>query len=67
MLQQGTTENMIHYDPTQPFLNLDQKPTVNERILGPLTGTVYINSTTIDEDPAFFQLDYINASRPIID
>ena len=66
-LQQGTTEIMIHYDPTPPFLNLDQQPTVNEGILGPLDGTVHFNSTTLDEDPAFFQLDYINASRPMID
>lgn len=66
MFQQGTTEIMMHYDPTPPFLNLDQQPTVNEGILGPLSGIVNFNSTTIDEDPASFQLDYINASRPII-
>jgi len=65
--QQATTELMVHYDPTPPFLNLDQEPTVNEKILGPLSGTIHFNATTIDEDPAFFMLEYINASRPIID
>ena len=67
MAQQGTTEIMVHYDPTPPFLNLDQEPTVNEGILGPLSGIISFNATTMDEDPAYFSLDYINASRPIID
>ena len=65
--QQGTTEIIIHYDPTPPFLNLDQQPAINQGILGPLNGSINFNSTTLDEDPAFFALDYINASRPIID
>ncbi len=65
--QQGTTEIMVHYDPTPPFLNLDQEPTINEGILGPLSGTVSFNASTMDEDPAHFILEYINASRPEID
>jgi len=65
--QQGTTEIMVHYDPTPPFLNLDQEPTINEGILGPLSGTVSFNASTMDEDPAYFILEYINASRPEID
>jgi len=65
--QQGTTEIAIHFDPTPPFLNLDQQPTTNEGILGPLNNLVTFNSTTSDEDPTFFSLDYINASRPTID
>lgn len=65
--QQATTEIMVHYDPTPPFINLDQEPTVNEKILGPLSGTVFFNATTMDEDPALFILEYINASRPLID
>ena len=65
--QQGTAEIAIHFDPTPPFLNLDLQQTINEGILGPLNSTIYFNSTTSDEDPAFFQLDYINASRPAID
>ncbi len=65
-MQQGTTEIMIHYDSTPPFLNLDQEPVVNEGVLGPLNGTIFFNATTLDEDPAFFILEYINASRPAI-
>jgi hypothetical protein len=65
--QQGTTKIMVHFDPTPPFLNLDQEPTVNEGILGPLSGIVNFNASTMDEDPAFFTLDYINASRAAVD
>jgi hypothetical protein len=65
--QQGTTEILIHFDPTPPFLTLDSEPSITEGILGPLEGLVYFNSTTLDEDPAFFSLDYIDASRPQID
>jgi hypothetical protein len=65
-LQQGITEIMIHFDPSPPFLTINEQPTVNEGILGPLSGTVYFNASTEDEDPAFFTLDYIDASRPVI-
>jgi hypothetical protein len=65
--QEGTTEIMVHYDPTPPFLNLDQEPTINEGILGPLSGTVSFNASTMDEDPAYFSLEYISASRADVD
>ena len=65
--QEGTTEIMVHFDPTPPFLTLDSDPAIAEGILGPLEDLVYFNSTTLDEDAAFFALDYINASRPQID
>jgi hypothetical protein len=65
--QEGTTEILVHFDPTPPFLNLDSEPAITEGILGPLEGLVYFNSTTLDEDPAFFSLDYIDASRPKTD
>ena len=64
---EGTTELFVHFDPTPPFLTLDSEPSITEEILGPLEGLVHFNSTTFDEDPAFFSLDYINASRPKID
>jgi len=64
--QEGTAEIMVHFDPTPPFLTLDSEPAITEGILGPLQNLVYFNSTTLDEDPAFFSLDYINASRPLI-
>jgi hypothetical protein len=66
MMQEGTTEITIHLDPTPPFLDLDQQPSMNEGILGPLEGLVSFNCTTVDEDPAFFSLDFIDASRPVI-
>lgn len=67
MMQEGTTDITLHFDPTPPFLNLDQEPAMNEGILGPLEGLVSFNCTTLDEDPAFFSLDFIDASRPVID
>lgn len=66
-LQQGTTEIAIHYDPTPPFFDLNQEPTTNQGILGPLNETFTFIATTTDEDPLFLTLDYINASRPAID
>lgn len=65
--QEGTAEILVHFDPTPPFLTLDSEPAITEGILGPLQNLVYFNSTTLDEDPAFFALDYIDASRPWID
>ena len=65
--QEGATAILVHFDPTPPFLTLDSEPAITDGILGPLENIVYFNSTTLDEDPAFFSLDYINASRPQID
>ena len=65
--KEGTTEIMVHFDPTPPFLTLNSEPSITEGVLGPLEGLVYFNSTTLDEDPAFFSLDYIDASRPKFD
>jgi len=63
----GTTEINVHLDPTPPFLNLDSKPSIAEGVLGPVGGNVRFNATTLDEDPEFFVLDYIDASRSGID
>jgi hypothetical protein len=65
--KEGMTEILVHFDPTPPFLTLDSEPSITEGVLGPLEGLVYFNSTTLDEDPAFFSLDYIDASRPKFD
>ena len=62
-----TAELLIHFDPTPPFLNLDTSPSIAEGVLGPIEGEATFNATTADEDPAFFSLDYIDASRPAID
>jgi hypothetical protein len=65
--QNASIELNIHFDPTPPFLNLDQTPSIAEGILGPLETNTNLNASTTDEDPAFFILDFIDASRPEID
>jgi len=55
--QSASAELNIHFDPTPPFLNLDQTPSLAEGILGPLKTNTSLNATTKDEDPALFVLE----------
>ena len=66
IFQEGSKELMVHFDPTPPFIDVNQQPTFNDGILGPLVDTFYANALTNDEDPALLNLDYIDASRPVI-
>lgn len=65
--QNASAELNIHFDPTPPFLNIDQTPSIAQGILGPLETNTNLNATTNDEDPVTLVLDYIDASRPEID
>ncbi len=57
--QSGSSEIMVHYDPTPPLPDL-----YTPYFLQVINGVRHFNATSPDEDVMMMSLEYLNASRP---